>query len=52
MNDVEIVLEVDGKNIPVNDFVRKILAGMITGSVGALHGFDEDWKTLDISLKR
>ncbi len=52
MNDTDIVLEVDGKNIPMNDFVKKILAGMITGSVGALHGFDEDWKTLDINLKR
>lgn len=52
MNDADIVLEVDGKNIPMNDFVRKILAGMITGSVGALHGFDEDWKTLNITIKR
>ncbi len=52
MTDTDIVLEVDGKNIPMNDFVRKIMAGMITGSVGALHGFDEDWKTLNISLKK
>ena len=52
MNVEDIVLEVDGKNIPMNDFVRKILAGMITGSVGALHGFENDWKTLNISLKR
>jgi hypothetical protein len=52
MNDADIVLEIDGKNILMNDFVRNILAGMITGSVGALHGFDEDWKTLNIRLKR
>ena len=52
MNVEDIVLEVDGQNIPMNDFVRKILAGMITGSVGALHGFDDEWKTLNISLKR
>jgi len=52
MNEADIILEVDGKNIPMNDFVRKILAGMITGSVGALHGFDEDWKTMKISLNR
>jgi len=52
MNEADILLEVDGKNIPMNDFVRKILAGMITGSVGALHGFDDEWKTLSISLKR
>lgn len=52
MNDVDIVVEVDGKNIPMNDFVRKILAGMITGSLGTLRGVDEDWKTLNIRLKK
>ncbi|GFO97215.1 uncharacterized protein ig2599ANME_1415 [groundwater metagenome] len=52
MKDVDIVLEVDGKNIPMNGFVRKILSGMITGSLGTLHGVEEDWKTLNISLKK
>lgn len=52
MNEPDIVLEVDGEDIPMNDFVRKILAGMITGSVSALHGFENDWKTLSIKLKR
>jgi len=52
MNDVDIVVEADGKNIPMNDFVRKILAGMITGSLGTLRGVEEDWKTINISLKR
>jgi len=52
MNDIDIILEVDGEKIPMNDFVKKILTGMITGSVGALHGFEKDWKTLSIRLKR
>lgn len=52
MKDADIVLELDGENIPMNDFVRKILSGMITGSVEALHGFDENWKTLNIKIKR
>ncbi len=52
MEDADIVLEVDGKNIPMNDFVRKILCGMITGSVEALRGVGDDWKTIKISLKR
>lgn len=52
MNDVDIVVEVDGKNIPMNDFVRKIMTGMITGSLGSLRGVKTDWKTLNISLKR
>ena len=52
MNDEDIVVEVDGKNIPMNGFVRKILAGMITGSLGNLRGVEEGWKTINISLKR
>ncbi len=50
--DIEIVLEIDGKEIPMNEFVRKILCGMITGSLGALHGVKDDWKNINISLKR
>ncbi len=52
MEDFDVVLEVDGKNIPMNDFVRKILCGMISGSIGALRGVGDDWKTISISLKR
>ncbi len=52
MEDAEIVLEVDGKKIPMNDFVRKILCGTIAGAAGALRDVGEDWKTLNISIKR
>ncbi len=52
MNDVDLILEVDGESIPMNDFVRKVLSGMITGSVKALHGVEEDWKNLNITIKR
>ena len=52
MDDIDVVLEIDGKKIPMNDFVRKFLCGMITGSLGALRGVDEDWKTISISLKK
>ncbi len=52
MDESDIVLEVDGKDIPMNDFVRKILCGMITGSISVLRDVGEDWKTVNISLKR
>lgn len=50
MND--IILEIDGKKIPMNDFVKKILFGMIKGSIETLHGVGDDWKTVTINLKR
>jgi len=52
MDDVDLVLEVDGKKIPMNDFVRKILCGMIAGSIGSLHGVGDDWKIVNLNLKR
>lgn len=52
MDNEDIVLEIDGKKIPMNDFVRRILCGMITGSIGTLHGVGNDWKTIDINLRR
>lgn len=52
MDDTDIVLEIDGKKIPMNDFVRKILCGMITGSVETLRGVGSGWKTVNISLRR
>ncbi len=52
MDDADVILEVDGKRIPLNDFVRKMLYGVLSGSVGALHGIGEDWKTINIRIKR
>jgi hypothetical protein len=52
MEDVNVILEIDGEDILLNDFVRKIIAGMITGSVGTLRGVRDDWKTINISLKK
>jgi len=52
MEDADIVLEVDGKNIPMNGFVKKILFGMVKGSIEVLRDVGSDWKTVSINLKR
>jgi hypothetical protein len=52
MEEIDIVLEIDGKIIPMNDFVKKILSGMVKGSIETLHGVGEDWKTANIRLNR
>lgn len=52
MDDVDIVLEIDGKKIPMNDFVRKILCGMIAGSIETLRGAGKEWKTINIGIRR
>ena len=52
MDEIDIVLEIDGKKIPMNDFVKNILSGMIKGSIETLHGVEDNWKTANIRLNR
>jgi hypothetical protein len=47
---MEMKLIVDGKEIPVNEFVSKILSGMVVGSVTSLRGIREDWKKIEIEV--
>ena len=45
-------LKVDGKEIPLNDFVEKILEGTITGAIGSLKGIKENWEKLEIEVSK
>ena len=43
-------LRVDGKEIPMNEFVEKILSGSVVGAVTSLKGIKEDWKKIEIEI--
>ncbi len=43
-------LKVDGKEVPLNEFVEKILSGTVVGAVTSLKGIKENWKTIEIEL--
>jgi hypothetical protein len=45
-------LKVDGKEIPLNEFVEKILRGTILGAVGSLRGIKEDWENIEVEIKK
>jgi len=45
-------LKVDGKEVPLNDFVEKMLGGTITGAVTSLKGIKDDWKKIEIELEQ
>ncbi len=45
-----IKLIVDGKEIPLNDFVGKLLNGTIVGAVTSLKGIKDDWKTIEVKI--
>ena len=45
-------LKVDGKEIPLNEFVDKILSGTVVGAVTSLRGIKEDWKKIEIEIEK
>jgi hypothetical protein len=45
-------LVVDGKEIPLNEFVSKMLGGMMTGAVTSLRGIKEDWKRIELEVTK
>lgn len=47
-----VKLQVDGKEIPLNEFVESILAGTIAGAVTTLNGVGEEWKKIEIPIER
>lgn len=52
VRDMVVKLLVDGKDIPINDFVESILSGTIVGAVTTLHGVSEEWKKIEIKVER
>jgi len=49
---LDIKLYVDGIEIPLNDFVKKILSGTIVGAIESLRGIRENWKEMEIKITR
>jgi hypothetical protein len=45
-------LLVDGKEVELNEFVRKILSGTVVGAVTSLRGIKRDWKEIEIKVTR
>ena len=47
---MKLELKVDSKEIPLNEFVEKILVGTIIGATTSLKGIKKDWKNIDIKI--
>lgn len=43
-------LIVDGKEIPLNEFVSDIIGGTIVGAVTSLRGIKEDWQRIEVQV--
>ncbi len=49
---MSLKLQVDEKEIPLNDFTEKILYGIITGAVNALKGIKDNWNEIKIEISK
>ena len=50
--NIELELIVDGKDITMNKFVQKVIAGIVAGAVEPLAGVEEDWTDIELTIKR
>ncbi|MCX8182360.1 MAG: hypothetical protein N3D12_04520 [Candidatus Methanomethyliaceae archaeon] len=49
---MKVKVAVDGREIPLNEFVNQILGGMISGAVMTLKGVNKEWETIEIRVER
>ena len=47
----EVILKVNGDDIPLTEFPSEIIAQTILGMLKALHGIDDDIKEINITIK-
>ncbi len=50
--NIELELIIDGKDITINKFVQKVIAGIIGGAVEPLEGVEKDWTDIELTITR
>jgi hypothetical protein len=49
---MKIKLLIDGKEIPLNEFVNNMLGGTVVGAVTSLRGIKNDWREIEIRVTK
>jgi hypothetical protein len=49
---LNVELLVDGEAVELNEFVERILGGIVVGAVTSLRGFKKDWAKIEIKVKK
>ena len=49
---MKIRLLIDGKEIPLNEFVNSMLGGTVVGAVTSLRGIKNDWKEIEVRVTK
>jgi hypothetical protein len=50
--DVKVEIYVDKEDIGANEFVQNVMGRAIAGAVSALKGVKEDWKEIEIKVRK
>ncbi len=50
--DNQVLLKVDGKIVPLNDFIQKALSGVVEGFVSALHDVSEHPQRIELTISK
>ena len=49
---MSLKLKVDGKDIPLNEFVERFIMGTVIGGVSSLKGIKDNWEKIEIEIKK
>jgi len=49
---LKVELKVDGREVPLNPFVSKIVGNLLQAIISSLHGIDEAWREAVFKLER
>ena len=50
--EVKVEIYVDKEEIGANEFVQNVMGRAIAGAVSALKGVKEDWKEIEIKVRK
>jgi hypothetical protein len=45
-------LKVNGKDVPLNEFVERFIEGVVVGGVSSLKGIRDNWEKIEIEISK
>jgi len=50
--EVRVELRIDGRQVPLNQFVTKLVGNLLQAVLSSLHGVEEGWKVAELRVER
>jgi hypothetical protein len=49
---MKVRLSVDGREVPLNPFVTRLIGNLVEALLSSLHGVEEDWRVAELRVER